>query len=169
MAFVCTAMRAKGKPLQVDSQYGHYAVTVPVGYDSLQPYTYYLMAQMYDVPEKGVLEYAFPFWTSNNRRGLRSHTYDSSDVSAVVDRDCRKHMAELLLSCTSRLLEHVRPQEFMMVTYLSHLPPKAMVKYAQLCALFISHGYDVADIPRNDGKHEWRMSRHATDGRAPLN
>lgn len=159
MAFVCTAMKEKNKAFQVDSQSGQSVVTVCVGHDNKHPYTYYFMAQMYSDPNTGALEYAFPFWTADNQSRSLWHTYDSTEVAAVVDRDCRKHMAELLLSCTRFLLGHVRPHEFVMVTYLSHLPPKAMVKYEQLCVVFRSLGYDVAWIARDDGKHEWRMSR----------
>lgn len=157
IAFVCTAMREKLKQPEITLAEDAWTTISRVGFDPGLGHSYYFVVQMY--PFEETQEFAFPFVTVDNRTGSVEHTYDSREVALVVDSACRAHMAEMLMQGTKVLLHTARPDAFVMITYLKHIPDHAMRKYERLCDLFRSLGYFVSQVPRTDGKYEWRMSR----------
>lgn len=137
-------------------------VYIPIGRDFFAPVEYNLFINIY--PSGEGTEFVFGLAIINTETLDINHTFDSNEANSIIPRQHRPKVLEVLLRQSERLIRSCNRDAFYMVTYLEHLPPKAIKKYHMLCEVFEGCGYDVHHSMPDDGNHIWRMTRKTRDG-----
>ena len=128
-----------------------------IGRDSLLPKKYMLLVEMY--PTNDGTEFAFAiveqYYESISMRPI----FDSGEANEIIPKSYRAQILKNLLSITEKLVRQMDAPSFFMVTFVDHLPVKALEKYTTLCDIFEKCGYKITRTEPEPGKHFWFMLR----------
>ena len=131
-----------------------------IGHDCFGPLSYHLMINMQCTPDGN--EFMFGLATVDGDKGSIDNTFDSIVANSIIPKIHRTLVTKLLLEKAGSVIRYMNKDSFFMVTYLSNLPQKALIKYGKLTEVFINDGYDVAYSQPKPGKHMWQMNRLPT-------
>ncbi len=149
MGFVCTADAAEFELIGD-------AIVVPVGYDDVEPKSYFLLIS-FDVLPGGDEEFFFCLVEANAEDRTEARYWSGLDVSRFVTREDRVLIRHALLEGTTRLLEHRAPKRVFCCTHDLNVPDKALTKHVLITHIFGAFGYMLKREPKCLGKESWWM------------
>lgn len=161
MAFICTANNPGRYSVMPIVREGRCDVSVQVGFDPDNPSgpsTFYSTIHTYPNPVAGMIEFGFGFLGVNNLARLHFHTYVAATARSVVSPECLPHMRSLIVHYADLVVSATKPAQFMMETYETNLPEKALVKYVSLCDIFRALGYSITHSITAEQKDRWMMA-----------
>ncbi|MEP9400378.1 hypothetical protein [Sphingomonas sp. VNH70] len=140
-----------------------FIVQVPIGFDDAARRVYSLFVAM--APLMGCADipgYELTFEVvdaSIDKTDVIAHYDGTATRKFLADPEDRARVRNLLLRATELLIDEAQPNQVQMMTHSAHLPPKALVKFGELCALFGSKGFIAGKADSYHGRHIWMMTR----------
>jgi hypothetical protein len=136
---------------------GSRVIEFALGYD-LEADLIVVMSVMLIPDESGAQELCFGVRVKNVlHASVSPPDYSHTAAQSYVPKAARGIVLEYVLEATKNLLKSAMPNQVVMETFHSHLPPKAMEKYAKIVGVLTDCRYSVARQFRDetDGKDYW--------------
>ena len=122
-----------------------------------------LMSVMLIPDESGAYELCFGIRTRSgvDASNVSSFDYSSATGKRYVPTESAQDVLDVVLAATVSLIGKVKPENVIMETFHSHLPPKAMRKYESIEEILANLSYTLTEHFRDeaDGKDYWSFSR----------
>jgi hypothetical protein len=162
MAYVFDLERDFDPQPYVDA-FGSHMIDFALGYDPASALIV-LMSVMLILDESGAHELCFGVRTRDARRAADASPpdYSSSTAAKFVPSPSRPEVMMMVLEAIRSLVESAKPQDIIMETFHSDLPPKAMKKYERIGAVLEGLSYTMTEQFRDeeDGKDYWAFTRN---------
>lgn len=140
-----------------------YIVRIPLGYDTetqdiislfvaLAP-----LAGYADVPG---MELVFNITAANRTHDQVRTWWDGAETKPILeDPAIRAMVRSLLHRAVEVLIDEAAPSLVSMTTHEAHLPPKALTKFREICAIFAAKGFKAGKADSWHGRHVWMMHK----------
>lgn len=155
MTFVFTAHDWPPDTVSVSEDNFH-SRSVIIGYDTIEDVTYSAVAQF--IEEDDETQFMFALGESHERDG-EDFILDSVTANSIIQKSHRRSVMNIFLHISHEMVNAVFPKQFLMATYLPHLPAQALTKYEHFCSMFKACGYAVTHEALPDGHHRWRLNQ----------
>lgn len=166
MAFVSTLTEeweVVETTLRIETNDGEFMTRIPVGYDDVDSRIFSAFVCLATEPGYGDLRYELSFSVVDVIDGEDPEfRMDGLETKPRIPRpEDRAKILNALCHATKRLIDEVDPTEVVMSTREAYLPPKALVKYDRIAAVFKTRGYIAGRSDPHNGRHIWMMVKPA--------
>lgn len=139
-----------------------FIATAPIGWDDVEGTVYSAFVAL--APLTGYADvpgYELVFNIVAADDGGSIHTYhDGSETRHLLtEPTLRRQVRSLILHLVELLIDEAKPPLVSMVTHNAGLPPSALNKYYDVCAIFAARGYRAGKSDVWHGQHIWMMER----------
>ncbi|WP_294354187.1 hypothetical protein [uncultured Sphingomonas sp.] len=141
---------------------GEFIARAAIGYDDVEGTTYSAFVALSpltgyaDIPG---YELVFNITAADAGGDVMAY-WDGADTQhLLIEPYLRAEVRSLICTLVDMLIDDVEPPLVSMVTQVAHLPPAALTKYHQICAIFAGKGYRAGKSNSWNGQHTWMMER----------
>lgn len=144
------------------SRDGEYLAVVPIGRDDVEGTRYSVLvalAPLIGYTDLPGYELVFNI-VAADEGGDTVAFHDGADTRHILcEPALRRRVRALICQLVAMLIDEADPALVSMVTYKAGLPPRALNKYYEICAIFAGKGYRAGKSDVWHGQHTWMMQR----------
>ncbi len=143
---------------------GEYLARCPIGYDDIEDTVYsavVALSPLIGYADLPGYELVFNVVAADiHGREIQAYWDGAETKGFLSDASLRQRVRALICMMVGLLIDDASPALVSMTTHEAGLPPNALTKYHEICAIFRERGFRAGKADSWHGQHIWMMERN---------